>query len=500
MTDLWRSFVGALGGLDLIVFGCAIAALFVIAWLTGRKSASTRAYFLGERRIPWPVACLAFVATEISAVTILSVPADGFGKNWFYLQFFIGSAAAKVFVAFVFVPLFFRREYTTIYEYLGVRFGRETQCAGAAFFFITRLLGSGVRLCMASGGVAWIMGWHFVPTLIGFTIVSVAFIGIGGIKAVMWAGAFSTTVFYLAGGTVIAYLLNHITGGVGQAWQVAHEAGKLRVINLQFSLSDSKTLWVAAASTFFTNVAVFGADQDFVQRLLTVKTRRASQLAVFGSIGAALPLVVTYLTVGTLLFVFYKLGGVAAPVKSDHILPDFTRQFLPDGLKGLVLAAVVLASIDSPLNSLSASFVTDIYRPLIRKAASERHYLWVSRGCVVAFGVILCAIAWAFSLATENLLWIAIQILVVLGGPILGVFLLGLLTKVKVNRGNVAAMVIATVHVGIIYLLSVRGLYPIAWTWLIVVGTAETFGFGYLLSFMGRGRPLFGAEDADAGR
>ena len=481
----------ALGWLDLAVLGVSIAVLFVVALVTGRREADTQDFFLGRRSVPATVACLSFVAAEISAVTIIGVPAIGFKENWQYLQFFIGSAAARVLIAFLFIPVFYKLNCTTIYEFLGHRFGSETQYAGSVFFFITRLLGSAVRLYAASLGIAVILGWSLGQAILLFTVVGIAFIAFGGIKAVVWTGAFEAIMFYIAGIAVGAYLLTHMTSGLGEIWRTAGAAGRLDTINLSWSLKDPNTLWAAVLGTVFMNMSVFGTDQDFMQRLLTVRTRRSSQKALLGTIVAGVPLVFTYLSLGTLLFVFYRENpGLSQPDNADKILSHFTVHSLPMGLKGLVLSAIVLASIDSPLSSLSSSFVTDIYKPLINKAASERHYLWVSRGGVIGFGIILSLMAYGCQ-AFEGILWVALQVIAVTGGSLLGVFLLGLLTQRRANRANVVAMTASAVGMALLLYLSKTDRIPLAWTWLILIGTVSTFAIGYVFGPLmdGPGRP-----------
>ena len=133
---------------------------------------------------------------------------------------------------------------------------------------------------------------------------------------------------------------------------------------------------------------------------------------------------------------------------------------------------------------MCSSFVTDIYRPLVRRNASERHYLWVSRFGVVGFGLALALIAWACG-PVKNVLWFAFQVFSLTGGAVLGVFLLGLLTRRLANHGNVIAMVLSTVLTTALMIASRREIIPLAWSWLIVVGTAATFVIGYLL-----GRPV----------
>lgn len=491
--------------LDYGILTAALLMLFIIAWYFGRREENTRDYFIGGRKVPATVACLSFVATEVSAVTIISVPATAFAENWQYLQFFIGSAISRIFIAFLFIPVFYKYDCTTIYEFLKHRFGRQTQYAGSSFFFITRLIASGVRLYAACLGVSVIMGWTLVQSLMLFTLVSIIFIGFGGIKAVVWNGAYQAIMFYLAALAVIGWLIWQIQGGVAEVWRIAGEAGRLSLFNFNFNLNEPTTFWAGTLNAFFVGLAVFGTDQELMQRLLTVKTRRSSQNAIIATIGASLPMTMLYLAIGTLLFVFYQqYPDLSLPEYTKEIFSHFTLHSLPMGFKGLVLSAIVLASIDSPLSSLSSSFVMDIYKPLTSGRLSERHYLWISRLGVIGFGIILALIAYACR-SVENILWFAFQIISITGGSTLGVFLLGLLTQRRANLGNVVAMIVSALTMTFLLLLSTERIFEtihladcglgwnevilmgciskpldLAWSWLIVLGTILTFALGYL--------------------
>jgi SSS family solute:Na+ symporter len=470
---------------DLIIVGLAVILLFVISYVFGREEKDTGDYFVGGRKVPSVVACLSFVATEVSALTIIGVPATAYSENWQYLQFFFGSAAARILVAFLFIPVFYKYNCTSIYEFLKFRFGPQTQYAGSIFFFITRLIASGVRLYAACLGVGIILGWSLAQTILVFTVISIIFIAFGGIKAVVWAGAYQTIVFFMAGGMLFSYLLLQIKGGLPAVWQIAGDAGRLSVFNFDFNLNNPTTFWAGTANAFFVGLAIFGTDQELVQRLLTVKTRRASQRTIISTIIAGLPILCLYLGIGTLLYVFYSQNpGFARPEKAKEVLSHFVSNYLPAGLKGLMLSAIILASIDSPLSSLSSSFVTDIYRPLIRKTATEKHYLFVSRIGVIAFGLILAIIAFACE-PVVNVLWFAFEIISITGGATLGIFLLGVLTKRKSNLGNIAAMIISTACMTTLLLLSHNGYINLAWSWLIVIGTGLTFVLGWLFSKRG---------------
>ena len=152
---------------------------------------------------------------------------------------------------------------------------------------------------------------------------------------------------------------------------------------------------------------------------------------------------------------------------------------MPPLMRGLMLSAIVMASLDTPLGSLTTSFVTDIYRPVIFKSGNERHYLLVSRVGVVIFGIMLACIAYFFS-HFEKILWLAFKIGGVTYGSLLGVFLLGLFTKRRGNRVNVAAMALSALGMLVLLILSEKRIFPLGWTWLLLLGTSLTFATGWL--------------------
>lgn len=476
--------ITGLGGWDYLILAASLLFLAFVAWYKGKDEEDTHDYFLGKRKTPVWVGTLSFVATEISAMTIVGIPPVGFTENLQYLQFFIGSAIARVIIAFLFIPAFYKFSCTTIYEFLKHRFGVETQYCGSFFFFITRLFASGVRLYAAALAVSVIMGWPLMATLAGFTVAAILFIGFGGIKAVLWTGTFETVMFYAAGFGVCAYILCNVDGGISGAYSVAHEAGKLSMFNFAWDPANPNVFWSAILNGIFGSMASFGTDQEMMQRLLTLETRKESQKTLILTIAASVPLTALYLLVGTLLYVFYQQNpGLPQPDNADKILSHFTIYVLPAGLKGLVLSAIVLASIDSPLSSLSSSFITDIYRPIIKKNADEKHYLLASRISVLSFGILLAVIAWLCASGSGRMFWLAFKINGVTAGSLLGVFLFGLLTKMRGNKLNVASMLISALSSAIILWLSEKGIAKLGWSWIIVIGTAITFSLSCLFSW-----------------
>jgi solute:Na+ symporter, SSS family len=476
---------------DFAILAASLAFLVVIGGAFSREQRGTADFFLARRRIPWWAACLSFLATEISAVTIIAVPATAYSENWEYAQFFVGSSLAKLAVAYLFIPAFYRYDCTTIYEFLLYRFGQASQVTGSVFFFITRLLGSGVRLMAAALAVALLVGWPLWATIALFTVVSIAYIALGGVKAVVWTNVFQASTFLVGGAMTVVFLGSQIEGGVGAMLGTAAEAGRLSVINWgpapgapdfwRRVLTDPNIFWLAILNGFIGSMAAFGTDHDLMQRLLTVETRGESQRTLALTPIGTLVTLLLYLSIGAGLFTHYAQHPGAGLPRPDEIFPFFIRTAMPELLRGVMLTAIVLASIDSPLGSLSASFVTDIYRPLLAPGRSDRHYLWMSRAAVVAFGLMLAALAWGFSFF-DKILWLAFKIAGVTFGSLLGVFLLGLVTRVRANHANVAAMVImGTVNLALL-IFSETGVIALAWSWLVILGTAGTMALAPLLA------------------
>ena len=481
---------------DYAVLLGVLAVLLAIGGAFTRQQHDTVDFFLARRRVPWWAAALSFLATEISAVTIISVPATAYSENLEYFQFFVGSSLAKLGVAYLFIPAFYRHEVTTIYEFLAHRFGQASQVTGSIFFFITRLAGSGVRLMAACLAVSVLLGWPLPVAIAVFSLVSIAYIATGGVKAIVWTNVFQAAVFLVAGALTVGFVVSRVDGGIGAVAHLAGEAGRLNVVNWgpapgapdfwRRILTDPNIVWVAVLNGFVGSMAAFGTDHDLMQRLLTVETRRQSQRTLaITPLGTLLTLII-YMGLGAGLYAFYAQHPELPVSRPDEIVPHFVGQVMPPFLRGLMLSAIVVASIDSPLGSLAASFVTDIYRPLLVRGRSERHYLFVSRVSVAVFGIVLAVLAYAFSFGSQ-ILWLAFKIAGVTFGSLLGVFLLGLLTTRRVaDRANVVAMIVMALVNLVLLTLSETKVLVFAWSWLVILGTVGTMAIALALTPLAR--------------
>lgn len=481
-----------LGGIDWAVIAFYFAVIAAIGIWAGRKGKTTEDFFLGGRRMPWTTAMLSLLATEASAVTFIGAPGDSFGGNMWYAQMAIGSLVARIIVATVFLTAFYKFRVTTVYEFLKHRFGEATRGTGAAFFIVTRLLASGVRLCVMAKVLDVVVdGIDFPMALALVATIAVAYTFFGGIRAVMWTDVVQFVIFI--GGAWLAFgiLLSKIDGGWSGMIDAARNAvtsegeaiDKTRIFDFSFSFTSKTVFWAAVLCGLFQSMAAFGTDQDMTQRMLTC---RKPSLAKRGLILTGLidfPVVFTFLLIGLALYALKAQTGFAASLEdTDHVFPTFIVTYLPMGIKGLMLAAVfaaAMSSLDSALSALSTSAVVDLYKVHIKPGASDRHYLVVSRFFVVVFAIALVIFAWTVK-DIGGVLTLAFKSVSYTYGGLLGVFLLGLLTRRGRNVPNILAMVSS---VGVVILL--RNVTPVAWHWMIIIGTLWTFGFGAI--FPGKG-------------
>ena len=340
---------------DYAVLFLSLGALVAIGGALTRSQRDTADFFLARRHIPWWAACLSFLATEISAVTIISVPATAYSENWQYAQFFIGSSLAKLVVAFLFIPAFYRHNCTTIYEFLRHRFGAASQVTGSLFFFVTRLLGSGVRLMAAALAVSILMGWPLGATLALFTVISIIYIALGGVSAVVWTNVLQASLFLVGGLATVLYLASQIDGGLAGMYAIAAEAGRLGVINWgpapsdpdfwRRVLTDPNIFWLAVLNGLVGSMAAFGTDHDLMQRLLTVETRKQSQRTLILTPLGTLVTLAIYLSIGAGLFAYYAQHPTPGLPRPDEIFPFFIRNAMPEVLRGLMLTAIVLVFV-----------------------------------------------------------------------------------------------------------------------------------------------------------
>lgn len=482
-----------MASLDLAVVALYFLAMVGVGAWASRSQRSSSDYFLGARDLPaWSV-LLSIVATETSALTVISTPGIGARGDLTFLQLPIGYLVGRIAVAAWLLPGYFRGEQETAYQRLEARFGTGTRRMLSLVFLVTRFLGDSVRIFAGAIPLALLAGWEIPTAIVGMGVVTLAYTYIGGLKAVIWADVVQL-VIYLAGGVVALFLAIDLAGGFTTAMSVADEAGKLRVFDFTPSLTIPYTFLGGVLGGAMLSAASHGTDHLIVQRLLATRSLGDARRALVGSGILVIAQFLLFLLVGTMI---WSAGRAPDAMASDQIFSRFVIDYFPAGLSGLVIAGILAAAMStlaSSINALASSLTHDWYASLTGERDPVR-LLRVGRVISLAWGVALVLGAIGFhSFASGNdtpVVVLALSIASVTYGALLGTYLLsGAGTRIigrDVITGAVATMVVMMVTIfarrlaasGLEFL---EPLGALAWPWYVPMGTAITVGVAWLSS------------------
>ncbi len=474
--------------LDLLDYGVLAVYFLLIAGLGiwfGREEKDTKDYFLGAKRMPWVAVCLSILATEASAITFIGAPAQSFERNFTYLQFAIGSLIGRILIARLLISAYYKGRVTTVYEYLKQRFGARTRDAGVIFFFVTRVLASGVRLLAISMALSVVAGIPLVQAILLAAAVATVYTFFGGIKAVIWTDVFQIAVFMGGAAFSFWFIISTLPGGWTGFMESTSGLSKFQMFDFRFTFKDAFVFIAALFGGCFITFSALGTDQGLAQRILTCPKAEQSQRAMILTGIIDFPIVLLFLCIGVGLFSFYKFfPDPNLPERADYVYPFFMVSQLPSGVRGFLIAGILAASmssLDSSLAGLSSSMLVDIYKPYISPKASERHYLFVSRLFVVFFCICLVTVA-LLCHQTKSILVLGLKIGSFTYGSLLGVFLLGVTTRRGRCGTNIFAMLTS-----ILIVLGVDRYTSVSWPWYVVIGTLWTYIFSYILGRAERG-------------
>jgi len=476
--------------LDLAVI---LAYLAGITWFGARfrhGQKSLRDYFLGGRIAPWWAISLSIVSAETSTLTIVGTPALAFGGNLGFLQIVLGYLVARLVISVLFLPHYFRGEMFTAYELMRRRFGERIRKLTASIFLVTRALAEGVRVYAIALVVSIVLGSGEVASIVLIVLLTLFYTFEGGMTAVIWTDVVQMTLYVL--GAVLSFftILHKIPGGWEHVAAVAAAAHKFTVFDFRFSpsmefFSRTYTFWAGVAGGCFLTTASHGTDQLMVQRLLSARSERQSRAALLASWLVIAFQFTLFLLIGILLYVYYGDAHLGAPTQTDRIYPEFIWKNMPPGVAGLLIAAILaaaMANLSAALNSLSSTSVVDFLRVRGREGSDERS-LRLARWMTVVWGAVLLSIA-IMARAWGSVLVAGLTIASIPSGVLLGVFLLGVLTRKPRERAAMAGVV-----VGLATILYVRFYTPIAWTWYVLIGTLATFTAALVASLFERPLP-----------
>lgn len=479
-----------LNALDLIVIVSYLAGVTLFGLRFRGKSRTLKDYFLASNTTPWWAISLSIVAAETSTLTIISVPGLAYEKDFRFLQLVIGYVVGRIVVSVVLIPQYFRGRLVTAYELIERRFGGKLRSMTAGLFLLTRAAAEGVRVFAVAIVIRVALG-SLLTGLSDFqrdlaaiaivTLLTLLYTFEGGMAAVIWTDVVQLTI-YLAGTIVAAYsILRVVPGGWDAIHVIAGQAGKFRMFDMSWNLSATYTLWSGVIGGAFLTTASHGTDQLIVQRLLSARNERHAKMALVSSGVAVFFQFSLFLMLGAMLYVFYRLFPPAtAFTRTDMIFPTYVVTRLPHGMGGLLISAILAAAmsnLSAALNSLSSTTIVDFYARVVPQSTEERR-VQLSRMATIGWGALLFGLA----LLARNggkVLEMGLSIASVAYGSLLGVFLLGVLTRGASERGAMVGMLI-----GFTLNLYLWRFTSVPFTWYVVLGSIVTFLSGYGASYV----------------
>ncbi|WP_338332217.1 sodium:solute symporter [Acetobacter sp. LMG 32666] len=483
---------------DLLVMLAYLAAMPVVALVLAGRQASPAAYLEGHKDLPWWALCLSLVATETSTLTVISVPGIAYGSGMVFVGLALGYLVGRAIVAWWFLPLYQQGHMLSAYDWLGQRFGAPMQRLASGTFLITRLLAEAVRLFAGMLPLATMLAVLHVhipqPVLLGAIMLLTLFYTVcGGLRAVVWSDSLQFGL-YLFGAMACVALLWH--GAPAGTWHTLQQAGRLHLFaHNAFVLNSPFTPLAAIGGGALLSVASHGTDQLMVQRVLAARCLRDARLALMGSaLGVGVLFALLSLT-GVLLWVHnggqtLAQAGFASP---DAIFPAYIVHDLPPGLRGLMLAGILAAtmgSLSATLSAMTAASMGD-FAPLCARAARTLRCstLGFARLVTVAWACALVGCAGLFAHSSQSAIMLGLSIAACGYGPMLGTFVAGMAMPRATARTLAPAFALSVpLMVWAMLALHPNG-HALAFPWLIVLGMVALFGLAGLLHIMHVSQP-----------
>jgi solute:Na+ symporter, SSS family len=459
----------SLSFVDYLVIGAYLIAITAFGSWFAKFQKTTRDYFLADRTSPWWAICFTIVATETSTLSFIGVPAQAYAGSMGFLQLAAGYVIGRVIVSAIFIPAYFRGELVTSYELLQRRFGPEVKTAASAIFLVTRSLADGVRLFATALVIAVVTGVPVSLTVVILGAAMIVYTVRGGASAVIWTDVVQMFVYIGGAGLVFWALLQRIPGGWPEVVDAGAAAGKFAVLNFSTDPKVVYTVWAGLVGGVALTLATHGTDQFLVQRLLSARSAKEASAGLVLSGFIVFAQFTLFLVIGVMLFAYYQHVPVPVLGRTDEILPAFVVNSLTGGAAGFIVAAIVAAALSPSINSMAAVTVSDFYVRFIRPDASDLQQMRLARQSTIGWGIVQIAVALAAQWMSRSVLDAGLAVLSLAAGPVLGAFLIGVLTTRVQTRSMLIGMLTGA---AVLVFLWWNG--TVAWTWYAFVGAAVT--------------------------
>jgi SSS family solute:Na+ symporter len=469
---------------DLLVVVIYLAAITALGLWIGRKNTSAEQFTSASGKLPGWAVGLSIFGTFVSSISFLAYPGKAYAADWNAFVFSISIPLAAWVAVKWFVPFYRRSGEISAYHHLEARFGAWARTYAVVCYLLTQLGRMGTITYLLAIALQPLTGWSLNSIILLAGCVVLLYSFVGGIEAVIWTDVIQSVV--LIGGTFACLAV--LIGGLESPAQMFNEANAAK-----FSLGDygpslsSPTFWVVLIYGLVINLQNFGIDQSYVQRYATARSDGEAKKSVW--LGALLyvPISALFLLVGTALFAYYGEHEDQLPtgIKADEVFPFFIKNGLPVGVTGLLVAAIFAAAqstLSSSVNCAATLIHGDLYQRYFRPQASARESLWVLRFSTLGFGMAGTLVAfWMIGAKSALDLWW--KVAGVFSGGMLGLFLLGILTR---RAGNAAAGIGVTLGVLVIGWMTLSSME-------LVVPEGARSGFdGFLVPVFGTAAILLG--------
>ena len=470
-----------LNHLDLVIIAVYLVGITLFGLRFRKRQRTLRDYFLADRNIPWWAIALSIVAAETSTLTIISIPGLAYDSNLTFLQVVLGYIVGRIIISVVLLPHYFRGDLYTAYELIERRFGKRLRSLTASLFLVTRAAAEGVRVYAVSIVVGIALGTGEIASIAIITALTLIYTFEGGMAAAIWTDVLQQSIYVI--GTLVGLftILHMVPGGWETVRTVAGQSDKFRVFDYSFNFTTTYTFWSGLIGGAFLTTASHGTDQLIVQRLLSARNQLQSQVALIVSGFAVLFQFSLFLIIGAMLFVFYRLFPPPfAFDRTDTIFPMFVVSHMPHVVSGLLISAILAAAmsnLSAALNSLSSTTIVDFYMRIYPDSTEQRR-IGLSRIAMVVWALLLFGLA-LIARHGGKVLEVGLSIASVAYGALLGVFLLGVLTRRASERGAMVGMICGFTLNLYLWLGT-----SIPFTWYVVLGSGTTFIIGYCSSWM----------------
>lgn len=430
--------------LFLCFMGLYFLALFSISWFTGRKAQAVD-YYVGGKQSPWYVVAFGMIGDSLSGVTFISLPGTVASNGFGYMQMVLGYLVGYFLIAQVLLPLYYGRNLTSIYTWLGERFGTEAQKAGSFFFLLSRTLGAALRLALTAGVLqtfifdAW--GVPLPVTVTGILLLILLYTYQGGIKTLVWTDTFQSLL--LLGGLVgsVAAVATQLELGPADLFHKIKDSSYSQIFFWDWKAPSY--FWKQVVSGALITLVMTGLDQNMMQKNLSMRSLKDAQTNMYWFSGSLIFVNLLFLSLGAVLYFYLQEKGLSLPTDPASGKPITDRLFpmLALGPLGLAaslifmvgLTAATFSSADSVLTTLTTSFCIDFLHFGTGKR-EEKHETRIRHAVHIGFAVVLLAvILWSQTWPKQAILFLIFTLASYTYGPLLALFGFGLLTKRKLN-------------------------------------------------------------------